>query len=385
MVQINSRRGIFFAPFVGALILCLAGGCEKPAATAAAAAVPDVKVATVEQKDVPETQEWVGYLDGFVNAQIRAQVSGTLLKQDYQDGSAVKAGQRLFEIDSRPFDAALAEAKGQLAQVQAQYDKAAQDVARDTPLAQPPNQAVSQEQLDNAKAAQIYAAAQIASANAAIAQAQLNLDFTTITSPIDGFAGLTQTQIGNLVGPATSVLTTVSTLDPIKAYFPVSEQAYLAFRARAPGAPGIPANLAFQLVLSNGSVYPLTGTFSAIDRQVDTNTGTLRVEALFPNPDGLLRPGQFARIRAVVKTTPGALLVPTRALTELQGTYQLTVVDGANHAHIVSVTVGPILGAQRVIASGVKVGDRVVVEGLQKAKEDAVVNPLPYTPTVAAK
>jgi membrane fusion protein (multidrug efflux system) len=340
-------------------------------------------MATVEQRDVPVIREWIGSLDGSVNAQIRAQVSGYVIKQDYQEGSVVAKGAALFDIDPRPFRAALAQATAQLSQAQAQLGKSELDVRRYTPLAR--DKAVSQEELDDAIQARLAARAQVASARAAVDQARLNLDFAHVVSPVDGIAGLVQVQIGDLVGPGSGVLTTVSTVDPIKAYFPISEQAYLEFRGREPDAPSIPQGTEFQLVLSDGTVYPAKGRFFAIDRQVDANTGTLRVAALFPNPKGLLRPGQFARIRAVVNVEKGALLVPTRALSELQGGYQVATIDAANMAHIVTVKVGPASGSLTVVETGLHPGDRVVAEGIQKVKEGAVVHPLPYTPAEPAK
>jgi membrane fusion protein (multidrug efflux system) len=366
---------------MGPVILGFMGGCGRHVEPAPPAV--DVQVAAVEQRDMPVTREWVGSLDGFVDAQIRAQVSGYLLKQDYKEGSTVAQGAPLFEIDPRPFAAALAEADGQLAQAQAQLGKADLDVKRYTPLAE--EKAVSQQELDDAVQTQLAAQAQVASARAAVDQARLNLSFTHIVSPVDGIAGLVQAQIGDLVGPATGALTTVSTVDPIKAYFPISEQNYLEFRRREPDAPSIPAGIEFELILSDGTTYPLKGTFFAINRQVDMNTGTLGVEAVFPNPNGLLRPGQFARVRAIVNVERGALLVPARAVNELQGGYQLATVDANNRAHIVAATVGPQSGSQIVVESGLHPGDRVVVEGLQKVAEGTLVNPLPFTSTEAAR
>jgi membrane fusion protein (multidrug efflux system) len=340
-------------------------------------------VAPVLQQDVPVAQEWIGSLDGFVNAQIRAQVSGYLLKQDYREGTLVHRGDPLFEIDPRPFVAALSQAEGQLAQMQAQLGKADLDVKRYTPLAV--EKAISQEELDDAVQARLSAQAQVLSAQAAVDQARLNLGFAHIVSPVDGIAGLIQAQIGDLVGPTTGALTTVSTVDPIKAYFPISEQAYLGFRGRDPSAPSFPAGIKFDLLLTDGSKYPESGTLFAVDRQVDLNTGTLRVAALFPNPHGLLRPGQYARVRAVVTELKGALLVPQRALSELQGGYQLATVDAANRIHLVNVTVGPAVGALTVISTGLKPGERVVVEGLQKVKEGGAVTPRPYPAPEAAR
>jgi membrane fusion protein, multidrug efflux system len=362
------------------LVLGAAGGCAKHEAKAPPPA--DVQVVAVEQRDVPVTSEWIGYLDGSVNAQIRAQVSGYLVKQDYAEGAAVRAGAPLFEIDPRTFEASLAQAEGQVGQAQAQLGKAELDVTRFAPLVR--DQAISQEELDDAVQAKLAAQAQVASARAAVDQARLNLSFTKIVSPIDGIAGLVQAQIGDLVGPGTGVLTTVSDVDPIKAYFPISEQAYLGFRGRAPDAPGIPAGIAFELVLSDGTTYREKGTFLAIDRQVDTNTGTLRVVVEFPNSNGLLRPGQYARVRATVSVEKDALLVPRRAVTELQGSYQLATVDEANKVHLVTVTLGEPSGSL-VIVKGLRPGDRVVAEGIQKVKEGAVVNPLPFTAAEASK
>jgi len=372
---------ITFALSLATVVVGLSGGCGKPAIQAPAPA--DVQVATVEQRDVPVTREWIGSLDGSVNAQIRAQVSGYVIKQDYQEGSVVAKGAALFDIDPRPFRAALAQATAQLSQAQAQLGKSELDVRRYTPLAR--DKAVSQEELDDAIQARLAARAQVASARAAVDQARLNLDFAHVVSPVDGIAGLVQVQIGDLVGPSSGVLTTVSTVDPIKAYFPISEQAYLEFRGREPDAPSIPQGTEFQLVLSDGTIYPAKGRFFAIDRQVDANTGTLRVAALFPNPKGLLRPGQFARIRAVVNVEKGALLVPARALSELQGGYQVATVDAANTVHIVTVKVGPASGSLTVVETGLHPGDRVVAEGIQKVREGAVVHPLPYTPAEPAR
>jgi membrane fusion protein (multidrug efflux system) len=356
-------------------------GCHKAATEAPPP--PDVQVIPVEQADVPITREWVGSLDGSVNAQIRAQVTGYLTKQDYKEGSAVKHGDLLFEIDPRPFEAAAAQAQGALDQAKAQLGKAQEDVARFTPLAK--DQAISQEELDDAIQARIAAKAQVASAKAALEQTKLSASFTRVTSPIDGVAGLIRAQIGDLVGPGTGILTTVSALDPIKAYFPISEQAYLEFRGRDPKSASFPTDMQFELILSDGSTYPEKGKFYAIDSEVDANTGTLRVVAEFPNPNGLLRPGQYAKIRAVIRVEKGALVVPQRALTELQGGYQLATVDASNHSHILTVKTGEQVGSRVVVVSGLHPGDRVVADGVQKIKDDAIVNPVPYVPADSAK
>jgi membrane fusion protein (multidrug efflux system) len=332
-------------------------------------------VVPVERRDVPIAREWIGTLDGFVDAQIRAQVSGYLVRQDYKEGFAVRRGDPIFEIDPRPFAAALAQAQGLLGQAQAQLGKASLDVERYSPLAR--DKAISQEELDDAVQAKQAAEAQVASAQAAVDQARLNLGFTHVVSPIDGIAGLVRAQIGDLVGPSTGALTTVNTVDPIKAVFPISEQAYLELMARNPGGDGIPEGTRFDLILTDGSTYPRPGTFFALDNQVDGNTGTLKVVAVFPNPDNLLRPGQYARIRAVIDVRKGALLVPLKALSELQGGYQIGVVDSGNHVHLLSVTTGEQVGSQMVVESGLHPGDRVVVDGVQKLRDGALVNPVP--------
>jgi membrane fusion protein (multidrug efflux system) len=362
----------------------MAGGCSKRAA--GPPPPPDVQVIPVKQQDVPVVHEWVGTLDGFVNAQIRAQVSGYLVKQDYEEGAVVKKGDVLFEIDPRPFAAALAQAEALLAQAKAQLGKADLDVKRDTPLAQ--DKAISQEELDDALQSRLAAQAQVEGANAAVDQARLNLDFTRVTSPINGVAGLIRSQIGDLVGPSTGILTTVSDVDPIKAYFPVSEQSYLdtnAGKNLAEPTEKISSATTFELVLSNGSVYPRKGKLYAIDSEIDANTGTIRAVAVFPNPDLLLRPGGYAKVRATVNVRKGALVVPQRALTELQGSYQLATVDPSNHAHILTVRTGPQVGQDIVVESGLKPGDRVVADGIQKITEGALVNPVPFAAQEAAK
>ena len=355
--------------------------------------VPEVEVAQVQQKDVPISSEWVGTLDGTANAQIRSQVTGYLLRQNYKEGSFVKKGQLLFEIDPRTFQAALDQAKGQLASTQGQLAqaeanqvKAQLDVNRYVPLAK--EQAVSQQDLDNAVQANVAAQAQVRAAKAQIDAAkaqvnavQLNLSFTRIVSLIDGIAGIAQAQIGDLVGPA-NVLTTVSTVDPIKVYFPVSEQEYLDYMRENPNAAERAAQegqLELQLILADGSLYSRKGKFSLADRQVDVKTGTLRLEGLFPNPGNILRPGLFARVRAVTKTINNALLVPQRAVTELQGTYQVAVVDKDNKVSIRPVNVGDRVGSLWIVEKGLKPGERVIAEGVQRASAGMTVKPKPFT------
>ena len=360
---------------------------------------PEVEVVQVEQKDVPISKEWVGTLEGLVNAQIRPQVTGYLLRQNYKDGSFVKKDELMFEIDPRTFRAALDQTKGQLANAEQQLAtaeanqvKAQLDVNRYTPLAK--EQAIPQQDLDNAVQANLAAQAQVRAAKAQIDAAkgqvdaaQLNLGFTKVVSLIDGIAGIAQAQIGDLVGP-TTLLTTVSTVDPIKVYFPVSEQGYLNYIKENPDAAKRAAQerqMGLQLILADGSLYPHKGNFSFADREVDVRTGTLRLQGLFPNPGNILRPGQFARVRAITTTKKGALLVPQRAVTELQGNYQVAVVGNDNKVSIRPVKVGERVGTQWIIDEGLKPGERVVAEGIQRVKAGMTVNPKPLKATPEAK
>jgi RND family efflux transporter MFP subunit len=297
----------------------LLAACQSPKAATPAPPPPDVTVAEVVKKDVPIASEWIATLDGYVNAQVRPQVSGYLVKRNYREGSAVRAGDVLFEIDPRPFEAALAQARAQLAQAQAQLGRTERDVERDTPLAR--EKAIAQSQMDNDIQANLAAQATVESARALILTAQLNVGFTKVTSLVDGVAAIATAQIGDLVGP-TTLLTTVSQIAPIKAYFPVSEQEYL--RMAGPlndGGSGQQAwgKAGLELLLSDGSVYPKKGSFLAADREVDPKTGTIRMSATFPNPGNILRPGQYGRVRATTRTLVDARLVPQRAVIELQG------------------------------------------------------------------
>ncbi len=361
---------------------------------------PDVQVVPVEQKDVPIYGEWIGTLDGFTNADVRAQVTGYLMRQAYQEGAFVRKGQLLFQIDPRPFQAALDQAAGQLAQAKASLAnaKAVQgrtqlDVDRYTPLAK--EQAASQQDLDNAvqnnlaaKATVATAEAQIKTAEAALETAQINLDFTRLIAPIDGIAGQAQLQVGALVNLSSGPVTSVSTLDPIKVYFTVSEPQYLAWRRRFPTeASRLEAdrNLRLQLILADGSVYPHDGTFYFADRQVDVGTGAIRIAGLFPNPGNILRPGGYGKVRAVIRLQRDALLVPQRAVTELQGGYQVAVVGSDDKVRIRPVTVGDRVGSEWVIAEGLKPGERVVAEGVQKVREGAQVNPKPFVAQAKAR
>jgi membrane fusion protein (multidrug efflux system) len=367
-----------------AALLCLAGCKNKP--HAALPPPPIVAVAAVTQADVPIYHEWIGSLDGLVNAQIRAQVTGYLVAQAYHEGDPIKKGDLLFEIDARPFQAVLDQAKGLLAQAEARLGKAELDVKRYAPLVK--DRAISQEEYDDAVQANLEAKAAVVSAKAQVEQAQLNLGFTKITSPIDGIASIPRAQIGDLVGPATGELTTVSTIDPVKAYYNVTEQAYVNFTKRfSTETDRIERlkQLEIELILADGTVYPLKGTNNAADRQIGPTTGALRVEALFPNPGYALRPGQFARVRVKFDLKRDALLVPQRAVSELQGSYQVEVVDADNKIHVQQVQVGDRDGNLWVIEHGLSAGQRVVVEGIQKAREGMFVNTTNFTAEFASQ
>ncbi len=376
----------FVAHVLLSAIVLASLGCAKSAQPQARP--PDVAVVKVEQKDVPIWREWIGTLDGLVNAQIKPQVTGYLLRQNYTDGAFVKKGQLLFEIDPRTFQAAVDQAKGQLAnaegqvaQAQANEVKTQQDVIRYTPLAK--EQAIAQQDLDNAiqanaaAKAQVEAAkAQVEAAKAQVASARLNLGFTKVVSLIDGIAAIAQAQIGDLVSTS-SLLTMVSTVDPIKVYFPVSEREYLEWMKGGSdptkGIAGEP-QLTLQLILADGSVYPHPGHVSFVDRQVDVKTGTLRVQGLFPNLGNLLRPGQYARVRAITSVKRGALLIPQKAVSELQGSYQVAVLGSDNKIQIRSVIVGERVGTDWIIDQGLKPGERVAAEGIQKVRAGMLVN-----------
>ena len=379
------RRGVANAVWtLGtlALILLPSTGCSEKTASAAAPAPPNVQVAAVVQKDVPVYHEWIATLDGFVNAVIQPQVSGYLIQQNYQEGAVVRKNQILFKIDPRPFQAILDQAKAQLAQAVAQQGKTQLDVQRDTPLAR--EKAIAQSQLDNDTQANLAAQATIQADKAAIEQAEINLEFTNVRSLIDGVAGIATGQVGNLVSPQ-AILTTVSQLDPIKAYFVVSEQEYLAFVQRNPTVAArqqVEKNLQLELILADGSTYPKKGKFYFADRQVDVQTGAIRLASLFPNPDNILRPGQYGRVRFVSYIRPNALLVPQKAVTELQGTYQVAVVGPDNKVNIRSVTVGERTGTNWIIEEGLKPGEQVVAEGVQKVRDGITVKIVP--PATAA-
>jgi RND family efflux transporter MFP subunit len=389
-------------------------GCGRTSAGAAEPSPPEVEVVTVEQKDIPIYREWIGTLDGLVNAAIRSQVTGYLLTQDYSEGSFVRKGQLLFQIDPRPLQAAadqaksqLAQANGQLAQARAQYQqseaqlasaeanqrKAQFDENRYTPLAK--EHAVTQQDLDNAvqsndsakaqvkmATAQIEAAkAQIEAASAAVEAAKasleaanVNLGFTKLYSPIDGIAGNAQIQIGNLVNPAANAVTTVSTVDPIKVTFAVSEQEYLRLSKQyKPTDPTPP----LELILADGTVYPHPGKYAFAGRQVNQSTGAIEATGLFPNPGNILRPGQYGKVRVAVETLRGALLVPLQAVSELQGSYEAAALDGNDAVSIKPIHVGDQVGAWWVVSDGLNAGERVIVDGIQKVGPGMHVKPKP--------
>jgi membrane fusion protein (multidrug efflux system) len=372
--SLTAIDGRFIRPLLFCVLILVAVGCKKPPAQAPAL---EVQIVTVVPSNIPIFEEWIGTLDGFVNAQIHAQVSGYLLTQNYSEGREVKKGDLLFQIDPRPFQATLDQAQAKLAQDGAQFGKTELDLKRDTELAKA--HVISGEVFDDANQANLGAKGQVEADEAAVETAQLNLGFTRITSPIDGLAGMARAQIGDLVAESGSALTTVSTINPMKVYFQVSEQSYLAFWQRLVGSGNVAETFPLQLIFVDGSVYPETGKFFFADRQVNPNTGTLQIVGVFPNPSYLLRPGQYGQVRAQTRTEKNALLVPQRAVTELQGTYQVAVVSRANTIHIQAVKAGEQIGSNWIIESGLKPGDRVVVEGAQEVREGSAVNPKPFT------
>ena len=457
--QILGRHKLLISAIVVAIVVILgalivAGRSTKPAQ--AGLRPLEVEVAPVEQKDVPIYSEWIGTTDGMVNADIKAQVTGYLLKQDYKEGSFVKKGQLLFEIDPRPFQAALDQANGQvaqcqglleqansqvtqaeaqvgqansqlsqtqaqLAQAQANQVKTQLDVNKYAPLAE--QKAVTQQDYDNAVQSNVVAKAQVEAAKAGIETAraqvraanaqigtakatiasakgqienaravvrtaELNLAFTRIVSPIDGVAGIAQAQVGNLISTTSNPLTTVSTVDPIKVFFTLNEREYLNFTKRdlidAQQGASV-AQLQLELILADGTSYPNTGSFFFADRQVDPKTGAIRLAGVFQNPGNVLRPGQYGRVRAVTSMKEGALLVPQRAVAELQGSYEVAVVGGDNRVEIRTVKVGDRVGTQWIIEDGLKPGERVVAEGIQKVKPGAVISPKPFTAKSASQ
>ncbi len=378
----------------------LLAGCGNKNVTAAGPRPPmPVAVVEVTPTDVPLTGEWVGTLDGFVNAQIQPQASGFLVKQNYREGAEVAKGQVLFEIDPRPFQAALDQASGQLEQAkgqvllaQAQLGLAEINVNRDTPLAHA--RAIAQSQLDNdtqqkaqAEAAVKSAQASVAAAEAAVANAKLNLGFTQVRSLITGVAGQATTQVGNLVNPQ-SVLTSVSQLNPIKVYFSISDSEYLTLTGRARQGGGdllkSASAIPLTLTLANGQAFPLKGRIDFVDRQMNPQTGSIRIAAAFPNPGNLLRPGQFGRIKAETEMRKSALLIPQAAVTEFQGLHQVYVAGSDGKAHVATVNLGAQIGNNWLVESGVSAGDKVIVDNLQKLRDGAPVSPHAAAPTETA-
>jgi RND family efflux transporter MFP subunit len=367
---------------VSAVLLLNALGCNSKVRAAAPPPSAVVEVTSVIQKDVPVQGEWVGTLEGYVNAQIQPHVSGYLIRQDYHEGAFVRNGQLLFEIDPRPFQAVLDQAKGQLAEAEAQMANAELNVKRDIPEAEA--HAIPQSQLDTDTQSLHAAKAAVEAYQAAVEQADLNLGYTKVTSLIDGIAGITTVQVGNLVGPST-VLTAVSKVSPIKVYFPISEQEYLRMAdGRAPGSVDFmthASRIRLQLTLADGSTYAYPGKIIFADRQVNEQTGTIQIVGEFPNSRNLLRPGQYARVQAPTGSITAAMLVPQAAVNQLQGTYQVTVIGPDNRAQLRTVEVGPRVGTLWVITTGLKPGERVVAVGAEKAKEGEPVNPTPYKDT----
>ena len=364
--------------FVAGLAIGLAffvAGCKK-AAGPGAAPVPEVVVVDVVQRDVPVVSEWVGTTEGFVNAEIHPKISGYLLKQNYRDGEQVHSGQLLFQIDDREYKAAYDQAIGDLGQKQADYKKNKQDLDKYIPLYQ--QQVISKQDFDHVNQSTRSSAAAVASAQAAVESAKLNLQWTQVNSPIDGIAGIAPTQVGNLVTP-TSVLTTVSQVDPIKVEFPISEREYLHFADRIShhekyGDQKSDPDL--DMVLADGSTYKYKGRFYVANRQVNIQTGTINIQGIFPNPDAILRPGLYAKVRSAADVRKGALLVPQAAVLETQGQYQVAVVGADNKVTMRTVTTGKKVGDDlRIIEQGVSPGERVITEGLQKVQDGSEVKP----------
>jgi membrane fusion protein (multidrug efflux system) len=374
----RSAREALAHPLLAATLAAVAGfsACKKKE-EAPPPPPPTVEVATVSQKDVPVYGEWIGTLEGYVNAEIRPQIEGYVLRQVYREGALVNTGDLLFEIDAREFQAQYDQAAGSVSQYEATLANAKTTVARYTPLAA--QKAISQQELDDAVTKQRTAEANLVSAKAALERAKLNLGWTKITSPIDGIAGVAKSQVGDLVNRLT-VMTTVSQVDPIKVYFNPSEQEYLAWvKKNGPVEKAVSEknleNGNLELVLADGSTFPHRGRSILVGREVDVKTGTIQLAGAFPNPGNILRPGQYAKVRVAMDVRKGAILVPQRAVAELQGSYQVAVVGADNTATIKVVTVGPREGNMWVIEKGLNPGDKVVVEGIQRVRTGMKVAP----------
>ena len=356
-------------PAVIPVALLAAAGCAKSAAKDAAPPPARVVVTTVAQRDEPVTREWIGTTQGDVNADIRPKVEGYLLRRLYKEGSYVTRGQLLFEIDPRQFDAQARQAEANLEQAKAGLAKADRDVQRFEPLAA--QKALSQQEVDNARSAKAAAQATVGALQAQVEQAKLNLAWTRVESPISGIAGLASQQVGDLVSPQT-VLTTVSTVDPIRVVYQISEQEYLMYQSD----PAM-RNARLELVLADGAAFPHEGHVALSGREVDVKTGTITMIGLFPNPGNVLRPGQYAKVRAVTRVRRGALVVPQRAVNELQGLQQVAVVGPGDVVTIRTVKAGERVGSDWIIDEGLQPGDRVVVEGFSRVKSGARVVPQP--------
>jgi len=375
------HQRLFRIAAYGALpLLVLFTGCSRKAAPAGPA-VPEVLVTTVTPRDVPRVLERVATLDGFINANINAQVQGYIVSRDYQEGSVVKKGDILFQIDPRPFEAALAQAKGALARDQANQAKADADEKRATDLFN--RKVISDQERDTAVAAAGSTRANVEADEAAVQQAELNLGYTKIIAPIEGVAGFANNQVGDLVGPSTGSLTTVSQIDPIKAIVTAGEGPFTDFVSRHPDQKERDTyikTLDFHLILGNGEKYQHKGTFYALDRNLDPKTGSIRYYVTFPNPGNVLRPGQFGKVRFVADQKKGAMVVPQEAVNELQGNFQVAVVDQNNKVSLRPVKMGERIDALWEVSEGLNPGDRVIVQGAQKVKEGSTVTVKEWTP-----
>src|SRR6266403_2983266 len=366
------------------IFLFLASGCSRKESKVPPGA-PEVLVTTVTPQDVPRVLERVATLDGFINANINAQVQGYIVSRDYQEGSVEKKGDLLFQIDPRPFEDALAQAKGTLAKDQANQIKADADKKRAIDLFK--KKVISDQERDTAIAAADSTAANVEADKAAVKQTEINLGYTKITAPIDGVVGFTNNQVGDLVGPSTGPLTTMSQIDPIKAVVTAGEGPWTDFVSRHPDATERQAyikSLDFELILGNGQAYPQKGKFYALDRSLDPKTGSIRYYVTFPNPGNILRPGQFGKVRFVADMKKGAMVIPQEAVNELQGNFQVALVDQNNKVSIRPVKMGERIGAMWEVTEGLKPGDKVVVQGLQKAREGSIVTAKDWTPPADA-
>lgn len=369
-----------------AVLVCpsLIPSCS-PKSPQAGPVAPEVLVTTVQPRDVPRVLERVATLDGFINANINAQVQGYIISRDYREGSVVKKGDLLFQIDPRPFEAALAQANGTLAKDQATQAKADADEKRALDLFA--RKVISDQERDTAKAAAGSSRANVQADEAGVKQAELNLGYTKITSPIDGVAAIATAQVGDLVGPTTGPLTTVSQLDPIKAVVTAGEGPFTDFISRHPDPDERQRyvnSLEFELILGDGKLYPHKGKFYALDRNLDPKTGAIRYEVTFPNTGNNLRPGQFGKVQFVADVKKDAIVVPQEAVNELQGNYQVATVDESNKVTINSVKTGGRIGAFWEVTNGLKPGDKIIVQGWQKVREGAIVTPKEWTPPASA-